>query len=84
MKYYSEVIVTLKNGIRDPQGSVVENILKRMNLDNDAKVTTGKYFTITVNAKNQDEAKQKVENVCSEVLVNTVLESYKITKMEQV
>lgn len=83
MKYFAEVIVTLKNGIRDPQGSVVETILKRMSIDDDAHVTTGKYFTITVNATGSTEAEAKVNQICSEVLANTVLESYKITRLEK-
>lgn len=84
MKYFAEVIVTLKNGIRDPQGSVVETILKRMNIDDDAKIATGKYFTITINANDLTEADAKINQVCSEILANTVLESYKITRIEEV
>lgn len=83
MKYFAEVIVTLKNGIRDPQGSVVETILKRMGVDDDAKITTGKYFTITINADDAKSAEAKVNQVCSEILANTVLESYKIMRLEE-
>lgn len=83
MKYFAEVIVTLKNGIRDPQGSVVETILKRMGIDDDAKITTGKYFTITINASDSNEAEAKINQICSEILANTVLESYKIMRLEE-
>ena len=84
MKYFAEIIVTLKNGIRDPQGSVVETILKRMDIDEDSKVSTGKYFTLSINAQDQSEAEHEVNQICSEILANTVLESYKIMRLEQV
>lgn len=82
MKYNAEVIVTLKEGVRDPQGSAVDVILKRTAVENNANVSVGKYFTLTVSGENEAEARKKLEHICSEVLSNPVLESYRIERFE--
>ncbi len=83
MKYYAEVTVTLKNGVRDPQGAAVETVLKRTNIENNAEVKVGKYFTLSVSADNAKEAEGKINHICSEVLSNPILESYNIMRLEQ-
>ncbi len=83
MQFYSEIIVTLNNSVKDTQGAVVETILSRMNIDKSAKVTTGKYFTITIEADNIADAESKINLVCEEVFTDPVLETYKITRLEQ-
>jgi len=84
MKYFAEVIVTLKNGVRDPQGSAVDMILQRTGIENEAKVNVGKYFTLTVTAENEEIAKNKLKHICNDVLSNPILESYKIGRFEQI
>jgi len=80
MKYIADVIVTLKDGVRDPQGSAVDTVLKRIGLEDDAKVCVGKYFTLNVSAEDEVQAKEKLNHICSEVLSNPILESYKIER----
>ncbi len=84
MKYKAEVKVTLKNGVRDPQGSAVDTILRRTGLEDSANVKVGKHFTLTVTAGNDKEAKNKLDEICHEVLSNPVLESYEIGRLETI
>jgi phosphoribosylformylglycinamidine synthase subunit PurS len=83
MNYNAEVIVTLKNGVRDPQGSAVDLILHRTGMEENAAVSVGKYFTLSVNADNDEAAKVKLERICDEVLSNPILESYRIERFER-
>ncbi|MFH0702332.1 MAG: phosphoribosylformylglycinamidine synthase subunit PurS [bacterium] len=83
MKYNVEVLVTLKENVRDPQGTAVDTVLKRTGLEDNAGVRVGKYFTLTVSAKNDDEAKEKADRICGDVLSNPILESYKIGRFEK-
>ncbi|MFA6990393.1 MAG: phosphoribosylformylglycinamidine synthase subunit PurS [Candidatus Gastranaerophilaceae bacterium] len=83
MNYSAEVIVTLKNGVRDPQGSAVDLILHRTGMEEKAEVSVGKYFTLSVSADNEDEAKTKLDRICDEVLSNPILESYRIERFER-
>ena len=78
MEYRAEIKVVLKDGIRDVQGSAVETVLKRIGLVERPKVCVGKFFTIDVNAENEDEAQKKFEKIANEVLSNPVLEQYEI------
>lgn len=84
MKYSADVIVTLKNGVRDPQGSAIETVLKRTDMEEDPSVAVGKFFSLVVSADNEVSAKNKLENICQEVLSNPILERYKIERFERV
>ena len=83
MKYNAEVIVTLKNGVRDPQGSAVDLVLNRTGMEENSSVAVGKYFTLTVNADDEEMAKSKLNKICDDVLSNPILESYKIARFER-
>ena len=72
------VIITLKKDVLDPQGKVIQQTLDGMGFNNINEVRQGKYFEIDINEKNQNKAKEKVENMCKKLLANLVIEDYKI------
>ena len=73
-----KIIVTLKNGVLDPQGKAIQQTLNGMNFSNVNEVRQGKYFDIEVNEKDESKAKSQVEEMCKKLLVNLVIENYKI------
>ena len=73
-----KVIVTLKNGVLDPQGKAIQQTLNGMNFSNINEVRQGKYFDIEVNEKNDAKAKSQVEEMCKKLLANLVIEDFKI------
>ena len=73
-----KVIVTLKNGVLDPQGKAIQQTLNGMGFENVKEVRQGKYFDIEVNENNEGKAKSKVEEMCKKLLANLVIENYKI------
>ena len=73
-----KVIVTLKNGVLDPQGKAIQQTLNGMNFGNVEDVRQGKYFEIELDDKDQNKAKEKVEDMCKKLLANLVIENYKI------
>ena len=72
------VIITLKKDVLDPQGKVIQQTLDGMDFNNINEVRQGKYFEIDINEKDQNKAKEKVENMCKKLLANLVIEDYKI------
>jgi phosphoribosylformylglycinamidine synthase subunit PurS len=70
--------VTLKKDVLDPQGKVVEQTLKSMGHKNIENVRQGKFFEIDINEKNKSEAEKVVNEICEKLLINTVIEDYKI------
>tara|TARA_A100000164_G_C21800539_1_gene720433 strand:- start:716 stop:949 length:234 start_codon:yes stop_codon:yes gene_type:complete len=73
-----KVIVTLKNGVLDPQGKAIQQTLNGMGFSIVEGVRQGKYFDIEVNEKDENKAKIKVEDMCKQLLANLVIENYKI------
>ncbi len=73
-----KVIVTLKESVLDPQGTVVKQALNGMGFNNVNDVRQGKFFEININEKDQKKAEQKVDDMCKKLLANLVIEDYKI------
>ena len=75
------VTVTLKKDVLDPQGKVVENTLISMGMENLKSIRQGKFFEIEVDENDQKKAEEKVKIMCEKLLVNLIIENYKITKL---
>ena len=75
------VTVTLKEDVLDPQGKVVQNTLFNMGMDNLKSIRQGKFFEIEVNENNLTEAEKKIDEMCKKLLVNLIIEDYKISKI---
>tara|TARA_B100000965_G_scaffold384976_1_gene385742 strand:+ start:101 stop:334 length:234 start_codon:yes stop_codon:yes gene_type:complete len=73
-----KVIVTLKNGVLDPQGKAIQQTLNGMNFDNVTEVRQGKFFEIEVKENDETKAKSLVDDMCKKLLANMVIEDYKI------
>lgn len=82
MKYQANIVVTLKDGVRDPQGSAIATILKRTNIEKEPNVGVGKFFSMEIEGTSEENAKEKLSHIANEVLSNPILEKYKITKFE--
>ena len=73
-----KVIVTLKNGVLDPQGKAIQQTLNSMNFDKVSDVRQGKFFEIEVSENDESKAKTLVDDMCKKLLTNLVIEDYKI------
>tara|TARA_Y100000748_G_C15151716_1_gene354247 strand:+ start:324 stop:557 length:234 start_codon:yes stop_codon:yes gene_type:complete len=73
-----KVIVTLKEGVLDPQGKAIQQTLNGMEFPEVNQIRQGKYFDIEVNIEDEEKAKAKVEEMCKKLLANLVIEDYKI------
>ena len=72
------VTVTLKKNVLDPQGKVVQNTLKNLGMLDLKSIRQGKFFEIEIEEENIDIAKKKVNKMCNKLLVNLIIEDYKI------
>ena len=73
-----KVIVTLKNGVLDPQGKAIQQTLNGVSFSNVEEIRQGKYFEVSLNENNETKAKAQVEEMCKKLLANLVIEDYKI------
>ena len=72
------IIVTLKEGVLDPQGKVIKETLQNMKFKGIQEVRQGKYFEVEIDEKNFKESKNKAEELCKKLLANLVIEEYRI------
>ena len=75
------ITVTLKKDVLDPQGKVVENTLVNLGMNNLKSIRQGKYFEIDINEQDESKAQKNVDEMCKKLLVNLIIEDYKINKL---
>ena len=73
-----KVVVTLKNGVLDPQGKAIQQTLNGIGFSSVNEVRQGKFFEVDVNEKDEAKAKIKVEDMCKKLLANLVIENFEI------
>ncbi|CDO47023.1 phosphoribosylformylglycinamidine synthase [Bartonella henselae] len=74
----ARVIVTLKNSVLDPQGEAIIGALKSLSFTGIHSIRQGKVFDIVLDDQSAENAKQTLEQMCEELLANTVIENYTI------
>ncbi|WP_295967506.1 phosphoribosylformylglycinamidine synthase subunit PurS [uncultured Bartonella sp.] len=74
----ARVTVTLKAGVLDPQGKAIVGALDSLNFKGVESVRQGKVFDIVLDDLTEDEAKKQLEEMCEQLLANTVIENYQI------
>lgn len=75
MKWRGTVRVDLKEKVFDPQGDTLRRTLVEQGYPLE-KVRVGKVITIELQALSRDAAEQILEEICSRLLANPVMESY--------
>lgn len=74
----ARVHVTLKNGVLDPQGKAVQHALGSLGFDGVEDVRQGKYIELDLTETDAAKAQARVEDMCKQLLSNTVIENYAI------
>tara|TARA_B100000674_G_C37352452_1_gene694741 strand:- start:209 stop:448 length:240 start_codon:yes stop_codon:yes gene_type:complete len=75
------VIITLKKDVLDPQGKVIQQTLQNMNMTSLTNLRQGKYIEVELNEPDEQKAQNLVEEMCKKLLVNLIIEEYKIKKV---
>ena len=77
------VNITLKTGVLDPQGRAIENSLYSLGYQDVSGVSTGKQIILDLDETDPARARQKSAKMCETLLVNTVIEDYDITVLDE-
>ncbi len=73
-----KVVVTLKDGVLDPQGKAIQQTLNGMGYLNVQGVRQGKFFDLEIAETDEVKAKAAAEEMCKKLLANLVIEDFKI------
>ena len=76
------VTVTLKKDVLDPQGKVVQNTLSNLGMKNLRSIRQGKFFELEVDENDEKRAQKIINEMCKKLLVNLIIENYKIEKIK--
>jgi phosphoribosylformylglycinamidine synthase PurS subunit len=74
----ARVVVTLKNGVLDPQGKAIEGALGSLGFSGVDQVRQGKVFDLAIEHDDREKAESDLKAMCDKLLANTVIENYTI------
>lgn len=75
-KYQSRIYITLRPSVLDPAGVAVQSGLEQLGYQEVKEVRIGKYIELTLSAKDEANAKEKLDRMCDRLLANPVIENY--------
>lgn len=76
--YKAKINITLRKSILDPQGKASHQALQNLGMNDVKSVRIGKFVELEIEASNKEDAYKKAEEACRQLLVNEVMEDYKI------
>jgi phosphoribosylformylglycinamidine synthase len=76
----ARVFVTLKPGVLDPQGKAIHHALEGLGFGGVQEVRAGKLIELELADGTGDE---EIADMCRKLLANTVIENFKIEKLEK-
>jgi len=74
----ARVIVTLKDGILDPQGKAIEGALKALGIDGIDSVRQGKIFEMELATDDRTAPSGVLRGACEKLLANQVIENFQV------
>lgn len=76
--YRIEVRVTPRRGILDPQGKAVGGALASLGFEGVSEVHVGRLIIFTLAAGSEEEARERADAMCRQLLANPVTEDYDV------
>jgi phosphoribosylformylglycinamidine synthase len=73
-----QITVRRKPGLSDPEGTTTQKALRDLGFDTVNSVSFGRIISVSLDATDADQARTLVEDMCSRLLANPVIESYEI------
>jgi phosphoribosylformylglycinamidine synthase subunit PurS len=83
VRFEAQLVVSLKDGLLDPQGKAVEGALPALGWDNVDHVRVGKYIQLVVEADDRDAAEDQVRRMAERFLSNPVIEDFRIVSLAE-
>jgi phosphoribosylformylglycinamidine synthase PurS subunit len=74
----ARIFVTLKPGVLDPQGKAIHHALSGLGFAGVNDVRAGKVIELDLAEDTSDAA---IEDMCRQLLANTVIENYRIERL---
>ena len=79
MRFPVLVEVRLRPGIADPAGATIQRALPALGFEGVQEVRVGKAIRFTVEADDEAAARRQVDELCSRLLANPVIEDTQVS-----
>jgi phosphoribosylformylglycinamidine synthase len=83
VRFRAQVVVSLKDGLLDPQGKAVEGSLPALGWTNVSEVRVGRYVELDVEAPDRSAAVAQVKAMAERLLSNPVIETFRIVEVSE-
>ncbi|MFN2590869.1 MAG: phosphoribosylformylglycinamidine synthase subunit PurS [Actinomycetota bacterium] len=83
MRFTVELVVSLKEGLLDPQGKAVEGALPALGWDNVEHVGVGKYIRYVIDARDAEAAIEQTNQIARRFLSNPVIEDFRVVGVSE-
>ena len=74
------IVITLKDGVLDPQGQAIQQALKGLGFTGVTSVRQGK--VIDLELADGADARTRLDEMCERLLANTVIEDWRVEGVE--
>lgn len=74
-----EVRITPRAGLLDPQGKAVHGALHSLEFGEVEDVRIGRLIRLKLRANSESDARERIEQMCRQLLANPVTEDYAVT-----
>lgn len=81
--FSARIIITLKEGVLDPQGKASAHALDGLGFGGVSSVRQGKVMDVELTASDETSARADLANMCQKLLANTVIEDYAIATIHE-
>ena len=83
MRYRAQIVVSLKEGLLDPQGKAVEGSLPALGWTNVSGVRVGRYVQLDVDAEGAGAVEDQVRRMAERLLSNPVIETFDVVDISE-
>ncbi|HZV21463.1 MAG TPA: phosphoribosylformylglycinamidine synthase subunit PurS [Hyphomicrobiales bacterium] len=74
----ARIIVTLKDGVLDPQGRAIARALHALGFKSVEEVRQGKLIEVNFGAESEAAARKEANAMCEKLLANPIVENYRV------
>jgi phosphoribosylformylglycinamidine synthase len=75
--FLAKVYISLKPSVNDPQGLAIRSGLHQLGFDSALDVRAGKYIEIRVDEGEESVARERVSEMCRQLLANPIIEDFR-------
>ncbi len=79
MQFACEIIISPRRDILDPEGDAIGRSLGRLHFEGASDVRVGKYMTLQLEADSAEQARERITEMCRQLLVNPITEDYELS-----